>query len=74
MLPEEVVQAAQDLRAEVILPVHWGKFILSTHPWNEPVTRLTAAARQQGIQYVVPMIGETYRLGEPYVQKEWWQM
>jgi L-ascorbate metabolism protein UlaG (beta-lactamase superfamily) len=43
MLPEETVMAAQDLRAATLLPVHWAKFTLSIHPWDEPIRRITAA-------------------------------
>src|SRR5450631_771519 len=33
MMPEQTVQAALDLKAKVILPVHWSKFTLAMHPW-----------------------------------------
>ena len=44
MMPEQTVQAALDLKAKVLLPVHWGKFTLAMHPWNEPVQRVLKAA------------------------------
>ncbi len=44
MLPEETVMATQDLRASTLMPVHWAKFALSVHPWDEPIRRVTAAA------------------------------
>jgi L-ascorbate metabolism protein UlaG (beta-lactamase superfamily) len=72
MLPEETVQAHLDLKADVLFPVHWGKFALAYHPWNEPVTRLTEEATQLKIDYSVPMIGETFQLGENLPVKEWW--
>lgn len=31
MFPEQTAQAAKDLNAKVLLPVHWSKFILSVH-------------------------------------------
>ncbi len=43
MHPEETARAAVDLRARRVLPIHWGKFDLSTHPWDEPPQRLAAA-------------------------------
>jgi L-ascorbate metabolism protein UlaG (beta-lactamase superfamily) len=43
MLPEETAQAADDLNAEKFIPVHWGKFRLSLHDWDEPVRRVKAA-------------------------------
>ena len=35
MFPEQTVAAATDLRAKGLLPVHWGKFVLSLHEWND---------------------------------------
>ena len=43
MMPEQTVQAALDLWAAALMPVHWGKFTLALHPWDEPVRRVTAA-------------------------------
>ena len=40
MMPEQTVQAAMDLRARALMPVHWGKFTLALHPWNEPIKRV----------------------------------
>ncbi len=39
MQPEQGVQAAADLGAKVLMPVHWSKFALSLHAWDEPVKR-----------------------------------
>lgn len=73
MMPEETVQAAIDLRASWILPVHWGKFALANHPWNEPVIRLLARARDAGLQVTTPMIGEQVVLNETYPVSHWWE-
>lgn len=72
MFPEETVQAAIDLVAKVLLPVHWGKFALSTHPWKEPVERMVAAAEQQGQGWVVPILYQQYVIGAPFRQELWW--
>lgn len=44
MMPEETVQAHIDLRGELLMPIHWGAFKLSIHPWQEPVERLLLKA------------------------------
>ncbi|RYY11087.1 MAG: hypothetical protein EOO36_19540, partial [Cytophagaceae bacterium] len=44
MQPEQSVQAALDLRAQVMLPVHWGAFTEAHHAWNDPVKRAFAEA------------------------------
>ncbi len=72
MAPEETVQAAKDLNAEILFPVHWGKFVLSIHPWNEPIKRAVSAAERLGQKYVSPQIGELYTLGEHFDQSDWW--
>lgn len=72
MMPEETVKAAKDLNAEILFPVHWGKFVLSIHPWNEPVKRVTAEAKKRQQKFVVPHIGEHYIQGKTFDQKDWW--
>jgi len=72
MMPEETVQAAIDLKAKVLLPVHWGKFSLSLHPWDEPIKRVTAKAAELGVKVTTPMIGEPIVLDKSYPNKKWW--
>lgn len=73
MFPEETLQAAKDINTKTLFPVHWGKFVLSTHPWNEPVQRLLRASDGDSPEIIIPKIGETYRLGENYAQEKWWE-
>lgn len=61
-MPEEVVQAAKDLHATTLLPVHWAKFKLAMHNWDEPILRVTAAAQKEGMPIVTPLIGEAIDL------------
>src|SRR5215472_7652139 len=42
--PEEAVQAFLDLRAEWMIPMHYGTFRLGREPMHEPVERLMAEA------------------------------
>jgi L-ascorbate metabolism protein UlaG (beta-lactamase superfamily) len=72
MMPEQTATAAMDLRAKYLLPVHWGKFTLALHPWNEPIRRVVTAAAQQGLALTTPLIGEPVILDKEYPQKEWW--
>lgn len=74
MFPEETVQAARDLKAEILFPVHWGKFVLSTHPWNESVIRVTKEAEKKEQKYIIPKIGEAWYLGKAYDQEQWWNI
>jgi len=72
MKPEETVRAAAELRAAALLPVHWGKFTLSLHPWNEPVKRVLAAAKEFALPVMTPMIGEVVRVGAEFHSAVWW--
>lgn len=72
MQPEEVIQAHLDLGADLLLPVHWGKFALSMHAWNDPILRVTAAAREKDVKITTPMIGEPLQLGKDYPTEKWW--
>jgi len=71
MQPEEVLQAAKDLKAKRLLPVHSSKFTLSSHPWDEPLKRIKAIA---DIPLATPMIGELVDLrDEKQAFGEWWK-
>jgi len=73
MKPEEAVQAAVDLRARVMMPVHWGKFALAFHDWDDPVKRVTARAPALNIEVTTPLIGEPVIIGTSYPSSRWWE-
>jgi len=58
MTPEEAVQVSRDVRAGVMLPVHWATFNLAFHAWRDPADRAVAAAAKAGVALVVPRPGE----------------
>ena len=73
MMPEETVQAALDLKTKTLMPVHWGKFALALHAWDEPIERVTKEAHSLNVPIVHPMIGEAVNLDEFGEQVEWWK-
>ena len=73
MMPEETVQASVDLKAQVLLPVHWGKFSLAMHPWTEPIERVLKKASILGVKVATPKIGEALILGNPLPVGHWWE-
>ena len=79
-MPEQTAQAAIDLKAKVLLPVHWGKFTLAPHPWREPIERLTKKAAELNLPIATPMIGEVLEIGNPSPltpgggTKKWWSV
>lgn len=72
MMPEQTVQAAIDLKARVLLPVHWGKFTLANHPWDEPIQRIVREAERLNVTLTTPMIGEPVRLDQNNPRERWW--
>jgi L-ascorbate metabolism protein UlaG (beta-lactamase superfamily) len=79
MLPEQTVAAALDLKAAALMPVHWGKFTLALHPWDEPVRRVVDAFAETsstkgttGLRLATPMIGQPVLVGGPYPDAHWW--
>ena len=74
MMPEETVQAAIDLGAKRLLPVHWAKFTLALHPWDDPVKRVVKKAAESVLPLTTPMIGEPVILGTSYPVSHWWQL
>jgi L-ascorbate metabolism protein UlaG (beta-lactamase superfamily) len=62
--PEEAVRIHQDLQARQSLAMHWGTFVLTDEPMDEPPRRLAAALRAAGIpadRFLVLRHGETIR-------------
>jgi L-ascorbate metabolism protein UlaG (beta-lactamase superfamily) len=71
--PEESVRAAAELGARLAQPVHWGKFTLAKHPWDEPVRRFIDAARATGVEWTVPLPGQPYVPGLDRMRESWWE-
>jgi L-ascorbate metabolism protein UlaG (beta-lactamase superfamily) len=64
LTPEQAVQAALDVRARVLLAMHWGTFDLAEEPLDEPPRRMQAEAKRRGIpdeRVWVLAMGETRR-------------
>lgn len=73
MMPEEVVQAAEDLGAKAFIPVHWARFTLALHPWNEPIKRVVSEAKRKGVNVITPRIGQAINPLETLNAAPWWE-
>jgi L-ascorbate metabolism protein UlaG (beta-lactamase superfamily) len=75
MQPEETLQAAKDLQAKSLLPIHNSKFTISNHSWDEPLRRISAAnEKQANFRLLTPKIGEIVFLKDTaQVFGQWWQ-
>ncbi len=60
MFPEQTVQAAIDVGARRLMPIHWGAFSLALHDWDEPVRRSMPLARQRGLPVLTPLMGQVF--------------
>lgn len=72
MFPHQSIQATLDLKLKKVVPIHWGKFALAMHTWNDSIKKYVAIAEEKGIDYCVPMIGELYYIDQPSLRHVWW--
>ena len=71
MMPEEVVQAWIDLKANNIMPIHWWKFDLSLHSWHEPIERFIKEANKKEVSYFHPQVWVIFN-NEKLPKNNWW--
>ncbi len=60
--PEESVKVHQDIRASKSVGIHWGTFMLTDEPLDEPPERLARAAEKAGLdqdEFIVLKHGQT---------------
>jgi N-acyl-phosphatidylethanolamine-hydrolysing phospholipase D len=65
--PEEAVQIHEDLKSKKSLGIHWGTFILTDEPEDEPPKLLREEAAKKNLgenDFVVTRIGETRIVGK----------
>ncbi|MCL1915982.1 MAG: MBL fold metallo-hydrolase [Desulfovibrionaceae bacterium] len=73
LFPEEVIRAFHDLRAEALIPVHWGVFDLAMHPWDESIRMLRSLADEDGgVNLLTPLMGEKLIPGRIPATR-WWE-
>ena len=72
MMPEETAQAAVEVKARVLMPIHWAKFNLALHPWKEPVERVSVKAKELGLTLLTPRIGRIVNGPDMSLSERWW--
>lgn len=73
-LPGENLQAALELKAKRLMPVHSGKFDLALHDWDEPLNEMSRLNQKIGLNMVTPKIGEPVNLSDStQVFAQWWK-
>ena len=74
LMPHEILQAAKELKARRIFPVHSSKFVLGNHEWDEPLEKITENNKKENLHIITPMIGERVDLldhAQPFTA--WWK-
>lgn len=72
MFPEQSVKASIELGIQTVVPIHWGRFALSLHKWNESILRFTHTAEEMKVNFCVPKIGQLYTIDQPALKDTWW--
>jgi L-ascorbate metabolism protein UlaG (beta-lactamase superfamily) len=44
--------------AKVLIPIHWGTFVLAYHAWSDPAETLVTEAAKRGAAVLTPRLGE----------------
>ena len=60
MFPEESAEACRILHAKQSVPIHWGAYVLSLHPWDDPPKRFLKRSRELGLPCVIPVLNQLY--------------
>lgn len=74
MMPEQVVKASSDLKAEKLITGHWAKFTLSIHDWDEPINRVFEESQRKSLPLLYPMLGEKVNIKETITTNQWWRI
>lgn len=75
MFPEETAQAAVDVNAEIVMPIHWGAFKLGMHSWTDPVERFSTKVKELNLNLMIPKIGQEIQIStDSNHDATWWKM
>ena len=71
--PDNALKALKLLGGGAFLPVHWGTFSLAMHAWDEPAETLLSLAPQQGVQLLMPQLGQAVEPVQVDSVTPWWR-
>lgn len=71
--PENAAKALDEVHTQYAIPIHSGRFALSSHPWDEPFIQLSAHSAAYDYKLLTPIIGQpVYLDGREQHFDEWW--
>jgi len=71
IFPQDIPQAVHELQAQAIIPVHWGKFKLALHDWDESIETLFSS--DPDFPIYTPLPGSSFSLISPRPTERWWR-
>jgi L-ascorbate metabolism protein UlaG (beta-lactamase superfamily) len=71
--PEGALEALAMLGGGPLLPVHWGTFDLATHGWDDPPEQLLARGTEEGVQLIMPPMGQPVEPARVEGVDPWWR-
>jgi L-ascorbate metabolism protein UlaG (beta-lactamase superfamily) len=71
--PHNALKALDLLGGGTFLPVHWGTFSLALHDWDDPAETLFDLAPRQGVDLLMPRLGEAVEPGQVDGVLPWWR-
>ncbi len=71
--PHNALKALKLLGGGAFLPVHWGTFSLAMHAWDEPAETLLSLAPRQGVQLLMPQLGQAVEPLHVDNVTPWWR-
>ena len=72
-LPNEAVQAFEDVRGKALVPTGWGMFTLALHDWFEPAVMIDRMGRKRGQDVIIPRLGEIVDMSARQPLNKWWE-
>jgi len=72
--PENALKALQLLGGGAFLPIHWGTFALAMHDWDQPAEVVYAIGPQQGVNLLMPRLGEPVEPAHEHKLAPWWRV
>ena len=74
-LPAQLPNTVKTLNPAKFVTVHNSKYVLASHPWNEPMIEIAKNAKAQNLPLYTPKIGEVMNVDndEPNKFSAWWE-
>ena len=78
MFPSQTLQAATDLKTQILMPIHNSKYRISYHAWNAPLRDITKIYENSNFDFtlITPKIGQIISLPLDKIKfknEKWWE-